>query len=65
MLDTLQVAVDAAHASGTLPALRTWFEGAIAALRRLWSHLPRAQQFYPAYKAWQMRNHNDQGQRQP
>lgn len=50
LLDTLQVAVDAASTSGTLPELCTWFEESIAALRRRWPHLPVAQPVYPAYR---------------
>jgi hypothetical protein len=50
LLDTIQVAVDAASTAGTLPSLRAWFERASTALRGQWPHLPAAQEVYPAYR---------------
>ncbi len=46
LLDTLQVAADAA-APG---ALRGWFTDVITTLRAGWPHLPEAQALYPAFR---------------
>jgi hypothetical protein len=51
LLDTLQVAVDASRMADTLPALRTWFEAVVEALRRRWPGLPPRQEVYPVYRA--------------
>jgi len=50
LLDTIQSAIDAAGAAGALPALRSWFEHTMAALRRIWPGLPPAQDVYPAFR---------------
>ncbi len=50
LLDTVQVAVDAATASGTLPDLRAWFTDTVTALRARWPYLPPSQDVYPAYR---------------
>ena len=52
LLDTLQVAVDAAGRAGALPRLAAWFGGAIRVLRDRWPGLPPAQAVYPAYRGW-------------
>jgi hypothetical protein len=51
LLDTLQVAVDAAEQAGALPRLAAWFAGMIRLLRDRWPGLPPAQAVYPAYRA--------------
>lgn len=50
LVDTLQSAIDAARVAGTLGSLRTWFEQAVAALRRVWPEVPAAQEVYPALR---------------
>jgi hypothetical protein len=50
LLDTLQVAVDAAEQAGTLPRLAAWFGATIRVLRDRWPGLPVAQAVYPAYR---------------
>lgn len=50
MLDTIQVAIDAATTAGTLRLLHAWFEETIATLRRRWPHLPETQDVYPAFR---------------
>jgi hypothetical protein len=52
LLDTLQVAVDAAEQAGAVLGLAAWFGGAIRALRESWPDLPAAQAVYPAYRGW-------------
>ncbi|HZJ66818.1 MAG TPA: hypothetical protein VFD36_25100 [Kofleriaceae bacterium] len=51
LLDTIQLAIDAAAAAGTLDDLRSWFEQAAAALRRVWPGLPPRQPLYPAFRS--------------
>jgi hypothetical protein len=50
LVDTLQVAVDAATTAGTLRSLRAWFVEVVGTLRRRWPHLPAAQLLYPAFR---------------
>ena len=58
LLDTIQCAIDAAAVAGALDDLRSWFEQAAVALRRIWPGLPPQQQLYPAFRS-------DEGRRDP